>query len=286
MLPFDFTNLEEIEYKAYADLYRAAPEDVRIAHDIETFNVGATTCLSCRGFEPAMIFRRALRLGVGQAAKEPELDDVISQMQSRSLNYTIPIAPQSQPPALAAWLEDRGFTQDYAWMKFARRCVDAPHVECDLEVRVIGADFGTGFGRITTEVFELAPSAAPWIAKLPGRANWICVMAFAGARPVATGALYVDGEYAWLGLGGTLPSHRRHGAQGALLAKRLIEAESHGVRIAVTETGEQLANKPSNSYRNILRAGFEERYLRQNYLSPPAPRVTAPPETTRRQLDC
>jgi hypothetical protein len=36
----------------------------------------------------------------------------------------------------------------------------------------------------------------------------------------------------------------------------------------VTETGERVPDKPSDSYRNILRAGFHERYLRQNYLSP------------------
>jgi hypothetical protein len=32
-----------------------------------------------------------------------------------------------------------------------------------------------------------------------------------------------------------------------------------------------MSDKPSNSYRNILRAGFEERYVRQNYLSPVGP---------------
>lgn len=40
--------------------------------------------------------------------------------------------------------------------------------------------------------------------------------------------------------------------------------------VAVTETGERLPDKPSNSYRNILRAGFEETYLRQNCISPPS----------------
>lgn len=268
-MAYEFAELENIEYEACVDLYRAAREDVRAAHDIETFNVGTTTCLSCRGFEPPMIFRRVLRLGVGQAANEPELDDVISKMQSRRLTYAIPVAPQSQPSSLASWLEYRGFTRGYAWMKFARLCGGAPQFECDLEVHVIGSEFGAEFGQITTEVFQLAPQAATWIGTLPGRANWVCVMAFADDSPVATGALYIDGEYAWLGFGGTLSSYRRHGAQNALLAKRLNEAKSRGVRVAVTETGEQLAGKPSNSYRNILRAGFGEMYLRQNYLSPP-----------------
>jgi hypothetical protein len=38
-----------------------------------------------------------------------------------------------------------------------------------------------------------------------------------------------------------------------------------GARVAVTKTDERLPDKPSNSYRNILRAGFKAMYLRQNY---------------------
>jgi hypothetical protein len=37
----------------------------------------------------------------------------------------------------------------------------------------------------------------------------------------------------------------------------------------VTETGEALRDKPSSSYRNIIRAGFSEVYVRPNYLSSP-----------------
>jgi GNAT superfamily N-acetyltransferase len=80
----------------------------------------------------------------------------------------------------------------------------------------------------------------------------------------------VSSEHAWLGFGATLPAYRRHGAQNALLARRLGEAAARGARTAVTETGERLPDKPSDSYRNILRAGFHERYLRHNYLSPTA----------------
>jgi hypothetical protein len=40
--------------------------------------------------------------------------------------------------------------------------------------------------------------------------------------------------------------------------------------VAVTETGALFDGKPSNSYRNILRAGFELDYERPNYLSSPA----------------
>jgi hypothetical protein len=270
MTPRDFAPLENIEFEAGIDFYRAAPQDVGLEHAVEVRNIGPTTCLTCRGFEPAVVFRRAVRLGVGQPTTEAELDSVLTYMNKLGSRYAIPVASQSQPAALPSWLEKRGFSRGYAWMKFARPCDAAPPAASDLEIRVIGRELGGEFGRVVAAGFGLPPAVAPWVGALAGRAKWVCVMAFADTSPVAAGAVYVDDEYAWLGFGATLETHRRHGAQTALIARRLSEAVARGARVAVTETGERLADKPSNSYRNILRAGFEEMYLRQNYMSPSA----------------
>jgi len=268
MTAYDFAALENIEFEAFIDLYRAPPADVRATHAIEVCNVGATSCLTCRGIEPAVVFRRALRLGVGRATNEAELESVLAHMNGRGPRYAIPVAPQSQPSTLTSWLEKRGFAPGYAWMKFCRPCDGAVPIASDLEIRVIGRELSGEFGRAVAEGFGLSTTVASWVGALVGRANWVCVMAFAEAAPVAAGAVYIKGEYAWLGFGATLASHRRQGAQTALIARRLTEAAARGARIAVTETGERLPDKPSNSYRNILRAGFEEAYLRQNYMSP------------------
>jgi hypothetical protein len=260
--------LEGIELAASTDLYRAAPEAVRAVHGVEVLDVDGARCFTSRGIEPAAMFRRAAGIGIRRAATEAELDGVVARMAARGLRYAVPVAPQAQPRELASWLERRGFTRGYAWMKFRRPCAGAPQAPTDLDVRVVGRDRGEDFGRVVAEGFGLPASIVPWIAALAGRANWVCVMALDGALPVAAGVVYVDGDCAWLGLGATLASHRRHGAQNALLARRLHEAAARGARVAVTETGERLADKPSASYRNILRAGFEEAYLRQNFLSP------------------
>ena len=199
-----------------------------------------------------------------------DLEAVLAHMGSRGLRYCVPVAAPYKPAALGAWLERRGFTRGYAWMKFSRACGERLEAPTDLEVRVVGRDHGADFGRVVAEGFGLPAAIAAWVSALPGRAHWVCVMAFAGSAPAAAGAAFVQGEYAWLGFGATLPASRRRGAQNALLARRLAEAAARGARTAVTETGERLPDKPSNSYRNILRAGFHERYLRHNYLSPQA----------------
>ena len=80
------------------------------------------------------------------------------------------------------------------------------------------------------------------------------------------------GKLAWLGIAATVPGFRRRGAQTALLAARIRRASELGCTLLVTETGEAVDGRPAGSYRNILRAGFEPRYLRPNYF----PKVTEP----------
>jgi len=81
-------------------------------------------------------------------------------------------------------------------------------------------------------------------------------------------ALYTNGGTGWLGFAATLPAYRRRGAQTALLAARIRRAAELDCRTLFTETGEAVEGRPSNSYRNLLRAGFEPLYVRPNYRSP------------------
>ena len=265
----EFAALEAVETAAFTDFFHAVPEATRVAHQVQAIQADGAMCLGCTGLEPGVIFRRVLGLGLEEPAVEAQLDAALARMNALRQSYVVSVSPKVRPPEIGSWLEARGFRRSYAWMKFMRPLVAAvPAAECDLDVRVVGKASANAFGNVVTQGFGLQAEVAPWAAQLPGRAQWTCVMAFDGDEPVAAGAVYVKGEYAWLGFGTTLASHRRHGAQNALLARRLQEAAAQGARVAVTETGERLPGKPDNSYRNILRAGFVECFLQQNYLSP------------------
>ena len=102
------------------------------------------------------------------------------------------------------------------------------------------------------------------LSALVGAAGWRCFVAWDGDEPAGGGALYVDGEVAWLGIGATRPAYRGRGSQSAILAARIETARALGVKQLATETGEQVGP----SYRNIMRAGFAEAYLRPNWRSP------------------
>ena len=89
---------------------------------------------------------------------------------------------------------------------------------------------------------------------------------FDGDEPAGAGALYAAEGVAYLGFAATLAEHRGKGAQNALLATRIRRAAELGCDLVITETGERTGNRPSNSYRNILRAGFEEHAVTAHWL--------------------
>lgn len=264
----DHAALERIEIAAMADFYQAAPAALRGSHAIDVRFIAGATCLTCGRIDPTLIFRRVVGLGIDRPASTEELAEVLGYMDGLKQSYSVHLSPNAQPAALGSWIEARGFTRGYAWMKFARPCAEALEAITGLDIRIVGREYGEVFGHVVTEAFGFAPEFATWAGTLPGREKWICLLAFAGEGVAGGAAAYVDGAYAWLGFAATLPAYRRKGVQNALLAHRLLEAARRGAHTAVTETGERLPDKPSNSYRNILRAGFAEIYLRQNYLSP------------------
>jgi GNAT superfamily N-acetyltransferase len=105
--------------------------------------------------------------------------------------------------------------------------------------------------------------------RLPGLDGWHSFVAWADGEAAAAGALFVEGDAGWLGAAATRPAFRRRGAQNELLAARIERARELSLRVLAVETGEPVEGKPGGSYRNILRAGFREQYVRANWLSPP-----------------
>jgi GNAT superfamily N-acetyltransferase len=171
-----------------------------------------------------------------------------------------PYAVATRDAGVQRDLGQRGFEPGRTWMKFQRDAAPAPVVESDVRIEettdkgLVGALVGNDPG---------SPMAA-----MVGAPGWRCFVGWADGEPAATGALYVDGTAAWIGVGFTHPDFRRRGAQSALLAARIEAARALGVTIMTTETGALHPDRPASSYNNILRAGFREAFLRPNWQSP------------------
>lgn len=111
-----------------------------------------------------------------------------------------------------------------------------------------------------------------WNSDAPELADFIFEMALISAQsmlpfvaeiddfPIATGALFVNGDTALLAGASTVPAHRGQGAQAALLDARLRHAAEHGCKIAIMG-----AAPGSQSQRNAEKNDFRIAYTRTKW---------------------
>jgi hypothetical protein len=226
---------------------------------------GATLFKNDLAPDSAMI-NRVVGLGCSEPATEAVLDEVLEAM--RGVRYFVAVSPQAEPRALEGWLAERGLEKGWGWMQFSRGVDELSGAETDLRVVRVGAERGADFARVVTRAFELPETLADWLGRIPEAKGWSVWLALDGDEAVASGSLFVENGVGYLSFGATLASHRGRGAQGALLAARIRGAGELGCHRLVTETGERVPDRPSASYRNILRAGFREEFVVKNWLMP------------------
>jgi GNAT superfamily N-acetyltransferase len=261
-----FVDVESVEEEGYADAFRAAPPGLAHQHGITYAGLDGVTCTRVADLPRSRIFNHVFGLGRSAPASNEGLERIAEFYGEET--YFVALARDAEPPDLAERLEARGFVADYAWTKFRRGVEPPAPVDTELQVEPIGPQHARDFGRIVAAGYELPEFTGRWLSALFARPRWTCFLAFAGNQPVATGALFVCRGVGWLGFAATLPEVRRRGAQSALLAARIEAAAELGCSMVVVETGALEEGRPSNAYRNIVRAGFEPVYDRPNYRSP------------------
>jgi GNAT superfamily N-acetyltransferase len=254
---------ERAELLAMRDLYCAAPAELSGPTWIET---AGALCLAYPQL-PARELNRVIGLGLTRPTSETDLDEVLAFFAERDAPAYISLAPAAQPQVqLERWLAARGLREGYAWQKFRHGGASAGRATTQLVVRE--TNDGLAFARAFIAGYGMPPFLRPWFAALPGRPGWHCFVAYEGDEPVGCGGLYIEEGIAWLGMGATTPERRGLGAQSAILAARVERARDLGCREIVTETGIPGPDGPGPSYRNILRAGFVESYVRPNWTVP------------------
>lgn len=229
-------------------------------------DVGRQTCvLLCPEAPGSPMVNRVVGLGVGGPAAEEELDAALALVPPGTSFY-VSIEPGAEPPTLGAWLAARSLAPGWGWMRF-RRGVEVPGGDpSQLRLaQVAGIDQADAFGRIVCSAYGL-PAAAATVFHRVLDSPWELWLALDGDEPVGAGGLYTGDGVGYLGFAGTLAEHRGRGAQTLLLRHRIARAAELGCDVVVAETGELRDGLPSNSYRNLLRAGFQETTVVANWL--------------------
>jgi GNAT superfamily N-acetyltransferase len=261
---YDPSALDRAERRFWRDVWESVPLEVASEHGVELREFGALQVSLVQALpEVAML---NLVLGATEAS-EADLDYALAWADQHGAAPYIPVTPGLPGSAPAeAWLRERGFERAYGWMKFVRD----PHpprfpAPPDVEVVELTRDRQEPFGAIAAVGFGLPSWVADFFAHLPGREGWRCYVGRVGGASLACAAMLIEDGVAEFGIAATLEEARGRGCQTALLHRRIGDAAAAGCHTLFVETGERVPGRPSASYRNILRAGFEEAYLRPNW---------------------
>jgi GNAT superfamily N-acetyltransferase len=264
---YDPAALDRIERRFWRDIWDSVPDEVAAEHGIELRNFGQVQAQVVRDIPEAKMLN--LVLGAAEDAERggEGLATAVAWAAEQGVSSYAPVTP-GLPGAAAAetWLKANGFERGYSWMKFVRD----PHpprfpAPDGVEVVEVTAPDQEPFGMIGATGFGMYPWAADFFAYLPGREGWRCYVAKVDGEAQACGAILIDDGVAEFGIGATLEAARGRGCQTALLHRRIVDAGEAGCHTLFVETGERVPERPAASYRNILRAGFEEAYLRPNW---------------------
>lgn len=266
---FDSARLDAVERRFWAQLWESVPAEEARRRGLELRRFGPVQATLARDLPDAQLPNLVLGAGAAGALAEGGLAAALELVAAAGVAAKVPISP-GDPEAAAAerLLRSRGFAPGRGWMKFVRDAHPPRfRAPAGVEVQLLGPGDPAPFAAIAAAGFGLPAWAASFFAGLPGSPGWRCYVASVGAEPVACAALLLDGDVAQLGIAATLEPARGHGCQPALLRRRIEDAAAAGCRTLFVETGERVPGHPSPSYRNILRAGFEEAYLRPNWVA-------------------
>ena len=112
-------------------------------------------------------------------------------------------------------------------------------------IRELAPHQAAEFDAIFRRSRDMPVSLSGWAAQVVGRRSWRCFGAFDGDRVIATGAVFIGGDFAWLGFGSTLAPFREQGLQSTLIKVRIDAARGAGVSLITAGAREcQAAGRP------------------------------------------
>jgi GNAT superfamily N-acetyltransferase len=260
---YDRAALDRVERRFWRDIWESMPHEVASEHGVELREFGGLQVTLTRDLPRVPILN--LVLGAPEAS-EADLDYAIAWGDEHGVTPCIPVTPGLAGSERAEeWLRARGFEHGYAWMKFVRDAHPPRFPAPEVEVVELTAADEEPFGTIAAVGFGMPAWAADFFAPLPGRDGWRCYVARVDGKAQACAAMVIEDGIAEFGIAATLEEARGRGCQTALLQRRILDAAEAGCHTLFVETGERVPDRPSGSYRNILKAGFEEAYVRPNW---------------------
>ena len=207
-----------------------------------TKKIGGVICLAAKAVDEPFL-NRALGVGTIADATPALLDRVERHYASIGRPARIAVATEFATKTSVRALERRGYAPvdeepQQIWIYDARRPPDAPNV-AGLTIERVKPDGASEYARTGYASFQERGPQFVHVVEALVRSQRRGLRAFLGrmdGEPAATGMSWDVRPVVGLGNGSVRPQFRGHGLQRALIAHRMREAWSRGLRICFGET--------------------------------------------------
>lgn len=257
---------ERIEREALYDLHAAAEAPLADALGLKLREV-ETALVSLCSEDTSLVLNRVLGLGILKPATLEAIGEARRLYQQAGIErFLVHCCAESEPPELPGWLHANGLKPGRRWIKFVRDGLHPFETAATPRVEPVGREHRDLIADIVADAFDMTQAAGQLVAGLAGRPGWRLYMSFDGDEPLGVGAFYFEGDDAWFDWDATRPEARGRGSQQALLAQRIDEARALGCTTVYTATPEPGADEIQPAYHNLLKAGFQRAYPRDNFM--------------------
>jgi len=262
---------DEIEAMAWGALFDAMPAPMRAHTGARVEYVHDATLLLTPGI-PIAFFNRAMGLGSREPVTAAAIGSVVDAFKTAGVkSFMVHSDHTTQCKGVLSRMFDSAglvpFAARPAWSKFLRDGQPAPNAETSLSLREATSEDASALASALVAAHDLPKEMEAWIRAMVGHPHLRCYALADGPHIVGGGVLFVKDTCAWLGLGGTLVSHRRRGGQKAVMARRIADAIALGARDIATETGEPRGEEPNPSWSNMHKSGFQIVSSRKNWVT-------------------
>ena len=217
----------------------------------------------------ALAYNRVIGLKQGCASNREMLKNLIQfYRMAGSQRFMIQLPPQLVYELVACTLETEGFTHHNNWSKIIRGTEPLQaKTNPELTIKRIDKQGASVFGEVIYNCFDWEHKELPTLlSSSVGREGYRHYAVHYQGQVIAVGALYAEGRGAAMAFAATRPEFRGLGAQTLLLKTRIDEARRQGAEWICSETGQHFPERPVKSYQNMIKAGFNLAYQRQNWL--------------------
>jgi len=246
---------------ALADFqYRRLPARALRASGRQLLEVGSAL-LTMALSQPIPKANRVYNLGVGAPATRVEVDAIVAEYQTRRLPYRIELSPLAQPDVLDAWIRAAGARAVANVHVLSRARAPIADTRTSLRIDSVTTEHADDFLDAYMDGFDAPATAAMTLRtyfEVPGARFYA---AYDGSIPAAGAWMFVHDGVAYFTGAATREAYRGRGAQSALLARRVRDAQGMGCELCLIDTDEELPDRPNPSFHNVVRAGFEPAFV-------------------------